>query len=75
MLLFFIKFKYWHFDHVENMTKENRDERLMKSLMDHCNEKLVDRLDDKILLKILTIASIIIAIHILSMLTLISIGL
>ena len=35
-----------HCGHIEKVTKENRDEKLMEHLMDYCDENLMDRLDD-----------------------------
>ena len=35
-----------HCGHIEKVTKENRDEKLMQHLTDYCNENLMDRLDD-----------------------------
>jgi hypothetical protein len=73
-ITFFYQVTCRHIDHVENVTEENRDEILIKNLMGHCHEKLMDHLDDKKVL-MLTTMSIIIEIYMLSVLTLISIGL
>ena len=35
-----------HYGHIEKVTKENRDEKLMQHLVNHCNENLMDHLDD-----------------------------
>jgi hypothetical protein len=43
----FYQVKCRHIGHVENVTEENRDEILMKNLMEQCDEKLMDLLDDK----------------------------
>ena len=36
-----------NYDHIEKMTKDNRDEKLMKHLTDHSNENPIDHLDDR----------------------------
>ena len=37
---------YRHCSHIEKVTKENRDEKLMEHLMDCCDENLIDLLND-----------------------------
>ena len=37
---------YRHYAHIDNVTNENKDKKLMEHLTDHCNENPMNHLDD-----------------------------
>ena len=63
-----------HCGHIEKFAKENSNEKLMEHQMDCCDENPINCLDDTEYFKKLRVKLIIMSIHMLYVITLISMG-